>query len=155
MASFKATDRIDIEIPHFKSPDFKPWLATVLSVLSVLMSMAAFAHAQDDTRMREAYEAQSKALKELSQQVQDLHHEVGVLRGYAEGQSKSLTVAVPVKPGSTAAPSGTFSVQIPMHVVPFKDVRPDEWTAPVPAARPVVKPVEVPAWEALGKDEKK
>jgi len=152
--SLKPTDHLEIEIPHFRNPDFKPWLAMVVSVASLLTSVFALVVARDDSKAREAYEAQSKSVKDLSQQVQDLHHEIGVLRGYTEGQSKSLTVAVPVKPGSSAVPAGSFNVQIPLRVVPFKDVKPDEWTAPVPAARPALKPVVVPEFDSLGKPEK-
>jgi hypothetical protein len=153
--SLKPTDQLEIEIPHFRHPDFRPWLAMVLSVVSFVVSVLTWMRMQDDSQLRTAYEAQSKAVKELSGQVQDLSQELAVLRGYSEGQAKSLTVAVPVKPGATAVPAGSFSVSIPLRVVPFKDVKPDEWTSPVPSPRPTLKPVIIPDYGELGKDPKK
>jgi hypothetical protein len=153
--SLKPTDQIEIEIPHFRHPDFRPWLAMILSILSVVVSAVALLHGQNDGEAKAAYEAQSRAVMELSLQNQELSLELAVLRGYAEGQSKSLTVAVPVKPGASAVPAGSFSVQIPLRVVPFKDVQPDEWTAPVPKPRPALKPVTLPEFDSLGKPEKK
>lgn len=150
--SDKQEGTIEFEIPHFRSPDFRPWFAMVMSTVALIVSIVAYVIAQDDSNVKRAYEAQTKSVKDLSQQVQDLHQEVGALRGYAEGQAKSLTVAVPVKPGASAVPASSFNVQIPMRVVPFKDVKPDEWTSPVPVARPALKPVEVPAWDTLKKD---
>lgn len=149
--SLKPTDQLEIEIPHFRHPDFRPWLAMVLSTLSIVMSVLTLLRAHDDTQLRAAYEAQSRAVRELSGQVQDLGQDLAVLRGYSEGQAKSLTVAVPMKQGATAVPAGSFSVSIPLRVVPFKDVKPDEWTVPVPAPRPVLKPVVIPDYGDLGK----
>jgi hypothetical protein len=60
-------------------------------------------------------------------------------------------VAVPVKPGELAVPASSFSVQVPVRIVPFKDVKPDEWTAPVPAPRPALKPVTAPSYDDLKK----
>lgn len=49
-----------------------------------------------------------------------------------------------------------FNVQVPITLKPVKDVKPDEWTAPVPAAHPALKPVTLPDYDSLGKkDEKK
>jgi len=152
--SLKPTDQLEIEIPSFRHPDFRPWLAMVLSVVSVVLSVLTWMKMQDDTQARKAYEAQSKAVKELSGQVQDLSQDLAVLRGYSEGQAKSLTVAVPVKPGASAVPAGSFSVSIPLRVVPFKDVKPDEWTSSVPSPRPPLKPVIIPDYGDLGKPAK-
>lgn len=151
MKSLKPTDQLEIEIPHYHHPGFKPWLAMVLSFVSIAVSVVTWIRAQDDSQVKTAYEAQSKAVKELSLQNQELSLEIAVLRGYSEGQAKSLTVAVPVKPGASAIPAASFSVQIPMRVVPFKDVKPDEWTAPVPAPRPTLKPVTIPDYADLKK----
>jgi hypothetical protein len=155
MKSLKPTDQVEIEIPSFRSPDFRPWFAMVMSTVAVILSVIGFVHGQDDGEARAAYEAQSKSVQELSLQVQALSLEIAILRGYAEGQSKSITVAVPVKPGSSATPAGAFSVQVPIHLIPVKDVKPDEWSAPVPAPHPTMKPVTMPPFESLGKDEKK
>lgn len=149
--SLKPTDSLEIEIPHFRHPDFRPWAAMVLSTLSVVVSVLTWMKMQDDSQLKAAYEAQSKAVKELSGQVQDLNQDLAVLRGYSEGQAKALTVAVPVKPGASAVPAGSFSVSIPLRVVPFKDVKPDEWTSSVPSPRPALKPVTMPDYADLNK----
>ncbi len=158
MKSLKPTDHLEIEIPHFRHPDFRPWFAMVMSTIAVIASVAAvvLASSQDDSKQRAAYEAQQKSVQELSLQVQALSLELAILRGYSEGQAKALTVAVPVKPGSSATPAGSFNVQVPITLKPVKDVKPDEWTAPVPAAHPALKPVTLPDYDSLGKkDEKK
>lgn len=156
MKSLKPTDQLEIEIPHFRSPDFRPWFAMVMSTVAVIASVAAVMLALDDSRQRAAYEAQSRSVQELSLQNQALSLEIAILRGYAEGQGKAITVAVPVKPGSSATPAGAFSVQVPIALKPVKDVRPDEWTAPVPAPHPTLRPVSLPEYDSLGKrDEKK
>lgn len=156
MKSLKPTDQLEIEIPHFRSPDFRPWFAMVMSTVAVIASIAAVMLALDDSRQRAAYEAQSRSVQELSLQNQALSLEIAILRGYAEGQGKAITVAVPVKPGSSATPAGAFSVQVPIALKPVKDVRPDEWTAPVPAPHPTLRPVSLPEYDSLGKrDEKK
>lgn len=156
MKSLKPTDQLEIEIPNFRSPDFRPWFAMVMATLAVIISVVAvvLALSQDDSKQRAAYEAQQKAVQELSLQVQALSLELAILRGYSEGQGKALTVAVPVKPGASATPAGAFSVQVPITLKPVKDVRPDEWTAPVPAPHPTLKPVSLPDYESLGKEEK-
>lgn len=154
--SLKPTDQLEIEIPSFRSPDFRPWFAMVLAAISVIASTFAvvIASSHDDSKQRVAYEAQRKSVQELSLQVQALSLEIAILRGYAEGQGKALTVAVPVKPGASATPAGAFSVQVPIVLKPVKDVKPDEWSVPVPAAHPALKPVSLPDYDSLGKDEK-
>lgn len=147
--SLKPTDHLEIEIPHFRNPDFKPWLAMVLSIVAVVTAFVAVMKASDDTQLRAAYAAQSETVKELSAEVQDLSQDVATLKGYSEGQAKALTVAVPVKPGASAVPAGSFSVSIPLRVVPFKDVKPDEWNSPVPSLKPPPKPVSLPSFEEL------
>lgn len=156
MKSLKPTDQLEIEIPHFRSPDFRPWFAMVMATLAVMASVVAvvLASSRDDSKQRAAYEAQQKSVQELSLQVQALSLEIAVLRGYAEGQGKAITVAVPVKPGASATPAGAFSVQVPIMLKPVKDVKPDEWTAPVPAPHPTMRPVSMPDYDSLGKDEK-
>lgn len=154
MKSLKPTDHLEIEIPHFRSPDFRPWFAMVMATAAVIASVIAVMIALDDSKQRAAYEAQSRAVQELSLQNQALSLELNLLRGYAEGQGKAITVAVPVKPGSSATPAGAFSVQVPIALKPVKDVKPDEWTAPVPAPHPALRPVAVPSYDSLGKDAK-
>jgi hypothetical protein len=127
-------------------------MATLAVIASVIAVVIAASH--DDSKQRAAYEAQSKSVQELSLQVQALSLEIAVLRGYVEGQGKAITVAVPVKPGASATPAGAFSVSVPIALKPVKDVKPDEWTAPVPAPHPTLKPVSMPDYDSLGKDEK-